>query len=160
MKISIEWLKSLLPTGASAQEIADLLSVSGLEVEHLEPWFSAGNGLEGFVIGEVVTCQTHPNADRLRITTVNVGGEKLLPIVCGAPNVATGQKVVVALVGTEIVMEGKEPFVIGKAKIRGEVSEGMICAEDECGLGNIGTINLPNDKKPRPRPLISGRGRY
>jgi phenylalanyl-tRNA synthetase beta chain len=136
MKISIDWLKSLMPTEASAQEISDLLSVSGLEVEHLDTWYSAGNGLEGFVIGEVVTCETHPNADRLRVTTVNVGGEQLLPIVCGAPNVAVGQKVVVALVGTEIVMAGKEPFVIGKAKIRGEVSEGMICAEDECGMGN------------------------
>lgn len=135
MKISIDWLKSLLPTEASAQEISDLLSVSGLEVEHLEPWYSAGNGLQGFVVGEVVTCVQHPNADRLRVTTVNVGGESLLPIVCGAPNVAVGQKVVVALVGTEIVMPGKEAFVIGKAKIRGEVSEGMICAEDECGMG-------------------------
>ncbi len=136
MKISIEWLKSLLPTEASAQEISDLLSVSGLEVEHLEPWFSAGNGLSGFVVGEVMSCVPHPNADRLRVTTVNVGAESLLPIVCGAPNVATGQKVVVALVGTEIVMPGKEAFVIGKAKIRGEVSEGMICAEDECGMGS------------------------
>lgn len=147
MKISIDWLKSLLPTEASAQEISDLLSVSGLEVEHLDTWYSAGSGLEGFVIGEVVTCETHPNADRLRVTTVNVGGESLLPIVCGAPNVAAGQKVVVALVGTEIVMSGKEPFVIGKAKIRGEVSEGMICAEDECGLGSShdGIMVLPND---------------
>jgi phenylalanyl-tRNA synthetase beta chain len=146
MKISIDWLKSLLPTEASAQEISDLLSVSGLEVEHLDTWYSAGNGLEGFVIGEVVTCETHPNADRLRVTTVNVGGETLLPIVCGAPNVAAGQKVVVALVGTEIVMPGKEPFVIGKAKIRGEVSEGMICAEDECGLGSShdGILVLPD----------------
>ena len=146
MKISIDWLKSLLPTEASAQEISDLLSVSGLEVEHLDTWYSAGNGLEGFVIGEVVTCETHPNADRLRVTTVNVGGETLLPIVCGAPNVAAGQKVVVALVGTEIVMPGKEPFVIGKAKIRGEVSEGMICADDECGFGSShdGILVLPD----------------
>lgn len=136
MKISVDWLKSLLPNEASAQEISDLLSVSGLEVEHLEPWYSLGSGLNGFVVGEVMTCETHPNADRLRVTTVNVGGELLLPIVCGAPNVAAGQKVVVALVGTEIVMPGKEAFIIGKAKIRGEVSEGMICAEDECGIGN------------------------
>ena len=78
-----------------------------------------------------MSCVPHPNADRLRVTTVNVGGDALLPIVCGAPNVAEGQKVVVALVGTEIQMPGKESFVIGKAKIRGEVSEGMICAEDE-----------------------------
>ncbi len=149
MKISIDWLKSLLPTEASAQEISDLLSVSGLEVEHLETWHSAGSGLQGFVVGEVMTCETHPNADRLRVTTVNVGGDALLPIVCGAPNVAAGQKVIVALVGTEIEMAGKEPFVIGKAKIRGEVSEGMICAEDECGMGNShdGIMVLPADAK-------------
>ena len=136
MKISIDWLKSILPTEASADEISDLLSVSGLEVEHIEPWFSVGNGLKGFVVGEVMSCVPHPNADRLRVTTVNVGGDALLPIVCGAPNVAEGQKVLVALVGTEIQMPGKESFVIGKAKIRGEISEGMICAEDECGAGN------------------------
>ena len=147
MKISIDWLKSILPTEATADEISDLLSVSGLEVEHIEPWFSAGNGLQGFVVGEVMSCVPHPNADRLRVTTVNVGGEALLPIVCGAPNVAEGQKVVVALVGTEIQMPGKELFVIGKAKIRGEVSEGMICAEDECGVGNShdGIVVLRSD---------------
>ena len=147
MKISIDWLKSLLPTEASADEISELLSVSGLEVEHIEPWFSVGNGLKGFVIGEVMSCIPHPNADRLRITTVHVGGEVILPIVCGAPNVAAGQKVVVALVGTEIRMPGKESFVIGKAKIRGEVSEGMICAEDECGMGNShdGILVLPSN---------------
>jgi phenylalanyl-tRNA synthetase beta chain len=147
MNISIDWLKSLLPTEASAEEISDLLSVSGLEVEHLSAWFSAGNGLDGFVIGEVITCETHPNADRLRVTTVDVGSDALLSIVCGAPNVAAKQKVVVAMVGTEISMPGKEPFVIGKAKIRGEVSEGMICAEDECGLGKShdGIMVLPSD---------------
>ena len=147
MKISIDWLKSILPTEATADEISDLLSVSGLEVEHIEPWFSAGNGLQGFVVGEVMSCVPHPNADRLRVTTVNVGGDALLPIVCGAPNVAEGQKVVVALVGTEIQMPGKESFVIGKAKIRGEVSEGMICAEDECGVGNShdGIVVLRSD---------------
>ena len=147
MKISIDWLKSILPTEATADEISDLLSVSGLEVEHIEPWFSAGNGLKGFVVGEVMSCVPHPNADRLRVTTVNVGGDALLPIVCGAPNVAEGQKVVVALVGTEIQMPGKESFVIGKAKIRGEVSEGMICAEDECGVGSShdGIVVLRSD---------------
>ena len=147
MKISIDWLKSILPTEATADEISDLLSVSGLEVEHIEPWFSVGSGLQGFVVGEVMSCVPHPNADRLRVTTVNVGGDALLPIVCGAPNVAEGQKVVVALVGTEIQMPGKESFVIGKAKIRGEVSEGMICAEDECGVGNShdGIVVLRSD---------------
>ena len=147
MKISIDWLKSILPTEATADEISDLLSVSGLEVEHIEPWFSVGSGLNGFVVGEVMSCVSHPNADRLRVTTVNVGGDALLPIVCGAPNVAEGQKVVVALVGTEIQMPGKESFVIGKAKIRGEVSEGMICAEDECGVGNShdGIVVLRSD---------------
>ncbi|PHX92699.1 MAG: phenylalanine--tRNA ligase subunit beta [Flavobacteriales bacterium] len=147
MKISIDWLKSILPTTASPQEISDLLSVSGLEVEKIEPWFSAPKGMKGFVIGEVLHCAPHPNADRLRITTVDIGGPAPLPIVCGAANVAAKQKVVVALVGTEIELPGKEPFTIGKAKIRGEVSEGMICASDECGMGDSheGILVLPEN---------------
>lgn len=145
MKISINWLKDILPLKADAQEIADRLSVSGLEVEHIEAWQSLPGGLKGFVIGEVLTCEQHPNADRLRVTTVNVGHNEPLHIVCGAPNVAAGQKVVVATVGTEIKMPGKEPFVIAKSKIRGEVSEGMICAEDEMGMGtnHDGILVLP-----------------
>ena len=122
MRISINWLKDILPTQVGAQEIADRLSVSGLEVEHLEEWQSLTGGLKGFVIGEVLTCEQHPNADKLKLTTVNIGSGEPLNIVCGAPNVAAGQKVVVATVGTEIHIKGKEPFVITKSKIRAEVS--------------------------------------
>ncbi len=147
MRISINWLKDILPTSVSAQEIADRLSVSGLEVEHLEEWQSLKGGLKGFVIGEVLTCEQHPNADKLKLTTINVGSGDALNIVCGAPNVAAGQKVVVATVGTEIHIKGKESFVITKSKIRGEVSEGMLCAEDEMGMGtnHDGILVLPNN---------------
>ena len=136
MNISTQWLRDLIDLDLSAQEMADRLSVSGLEVEHLDDWESLPGGLRGFVIGQVLTCEKHPNADKLSCTTVDVGTGEPLSIVCGAPNVAAGQKVVVATVGSEIRMPGKEPFLIGKSKIRGEVSEGMICAEDEMGLGN------------------------
>jgi len=149
MKISINWLRDIIPTNVDAIEIADRLSVSGLEVEHIEEWQSLPGGLKGFVVGEVLTCEQHPNADRLRLTTVNIGAAEPLHIVCGAPNVAAQQKVVVATVGTEINMKGKEPFVIIKSKIRGEASEGMICAEDEMGMGtnHDGILVLPNDAK-------------
>jgi len=149
MKISINWLRDILPTNVEAIEIADRLSVSGLEVEHIDEWQSLPGGLKGFVVGEVLTCEQHPNADRLRLTTVNIGAAEPLHIVCGAPNVAAQQKVVVATVGTEINMKGKEPFVIIKSKIRGEASEGMICAEDEMGMGtnHDGILVLPNDAK-------------
>lgn len=147
MKISVNWLKSLLPLNHSVEEIEHKLSVSGLEVEHVEDWFSTGTGLQGFVIGEVLTCTKHPNADKLSVTTVNIGEAEPKQIVCGAPNVAANQKVIVATVGTTILMPGKEAFTIQKAKIRGEASEGMICAEDECGLGNShdGILVLPAD---------------
>jgi len=147
MKISINWLKSVLALEASVEEIAHKLSVSGLEVEHIEEWESFPGGLKGFVVGEVLTCEKHPDADRLKLTTVNIGGEQPLNIVCGAPNVAAGQKVIVATVGTLIQMEGKEPFEIKKSKIRGAESAGMICAEDEMGMGSNhdGILVLPND---------------
>jgi phenylalanyl-tRNA synthetase beta chain len=107
MKISVNWLKSLVPVEESAQQIADRLSVSGLEVEHIEEWESLPGGLKGFVVGQVLTCEKHPDADRLSVTTVDVGTGESLNIVCGAPNVATGQKVVVATVGTEVRIPGK-----------------------------------------------------
>lgn len=136
MLISINWLRELVHTHASAQEIADKLSVSGLEVEHLENRDSVPGGLRGFVIGQVVECSKHPNADKLSVTRVDIGTGELQPIVCGAPNVAAGQKVIVAVPGTQVTVPGKGTFTIGEAKIRGEVSRGMICAEDECGLGD------------------------
>jgi phenylalanyl-tRNA synthetase beta chain len=147
MLISIHWLKEFLDVNASANEIADKLSVSGLEVEHLHHWESIPGGLRGFVIAEVVECSKHPNADKLSVTRVNVGEQELYPIVCGAPNVAAGQKVIVALPGTEVTVPGKGTFTISEAKIRGEISRGMICAEDECGLGSShdGILVLPAD---------------
>jgi len=134
MKISYNWLKQYLDINLSPEELSELLTDCGLEVEGLEKWQSIKGGLEGIVIGEVKTCEKHPNADKLSLTTVDVGSESFLPIVCGAPNVATGQKVVVATVGTKLYKED-EVFEIKKAKLRGEPSEGMICAEDELGLG-------------------------
>ena len=112
-----------------------MLTSTGLEVEGIEKVEAVRGGLEGLVIGRVVTCEKHPDADKLKVTTVDVGGEELLEIVCGAPNVAAGQKVIVAQVGTTLYPTGGEPFVIKKSKIRGMVSNGMLCAEDEIGLG-------------------------
>lgn len=134
MKISYNWLKEYINTNLPAAEVSELLTNTGLEVEGLEEIETVKGGLKGVVIGEVLTCEQHPNADRLKITTVDVGGDKPLHIVCGAPNVAAGQKVPVATVGTEIYTE-EGSFTIKKSKIRGEASEGMICAEDELGLG-------------------------
>jgi phenylalanyl-tRNA synthetase beta chain len=135
MKISLDWLKDFIELKESPEAIADLLTQSGLEVEGLEQVESIKGGLAGLVIGEVMTCEKHPNADKLSVTTVDIGANELSPIVCGAPNVAKGQKVVVATVGSTLYPSSGEPFKIKKAKIRGEVSEGMICAEDEIGLG-------------------------
>lgn len=134
MKISYNWLKQYLDFEKSPEELAELLTDCGLEVEGLEKWQSVKGGLEGIVIGEVKSCSKHPNADKLSVTTVDIGTGELLPIVCGAPNVATGQKVIVATVGTKLY-SGDESFEIKKAKLRGEPSMGMICAEDELGLG-------------------------
>ncbi len=149
MNISYNWLKQYLKVDIDVEEAAALLTGSGLEVEKVIPFSSVEGGLEGLVIGEVLTKEKHPDADRLSVTTVNVGGEVPLDIVCGAPNVAAGQKVVVATVGTMLYPEGHEPFKIKKSKIRGAVSEGMICAEDEIGLGEShdGIMVLPDDVK-------------
>ncbi len=134
MKISYNWLKQYLDFDLSPEELSELLTDCGLEVEGLDKWQSIKGGLQGVVIGEVKTCEKHPDADKLSVTTVDIGGDHLLPIVCGAPNVAAGQKVVVATIGTKLYT-GDEVFEIKKAKLRGEPSEGMICAEDELGLG-------------------------
>ncbi|MCB2219597.1 MAG: phenylalanine--tRNA ligase subunit beta [Bacteroidetes bacterium] len=134
MTISYNWLKDYLEINLDPEALSKLLTDCGLEVEGLQHWQSVKGGMEGIVIGEVKTCEKHPDADRLSVTTVDVGTGDLLPIVCGAPNVAVGQKVVVATVGTTLY-SGDESFVIKKAKLRGQPSEGMICAEDEIGLG-------------------------
>ncbi|MEJ7560127.1 MAG: phenylalanine--tRNA ligase subunit beta [Pedobacter sp.] len=147
MKISYNWLKQFIQTDKTPQELSLILTDIGLEVESLEKVQPVVGGLEGLMIGHVLTCVQHPNADRLRVTTVDVGGPAILQIVCGAPNVAAGQKVVVAVVGTTVHPNEGEPFKINKSKIRGEASEGMICAEDEIGLGasHAGIMVLPED---------------
>lgn len=135
MKISYNWLKQFISTDKNPHELSQILTDIGLEVEGVEEIQSIPGGLAGLLVGEVKTCQPHPNADRLRVTTVDIGADSLLQIVCGAPNVAAGQRVIVATVGTTVYPLEGEPFKINKSKIRGEVSEGMICAEDEIGLG-------------------------
>ena len=147
MKISLNWLKDYLDIDLAPSKIGEILTDIGLEVEGEEEVDSIPGGLRGLVVGEVVECGKHPNADKLSLTKVNVGNGEDLQIVCGAPNVAAGQKVVVALVGTELYPVGKESFKIKKGKIRGEASQGMLCAEDEIGLGNdhAGIIVLPEE---------------
>lgn len=136
MKISYNWLKEFISTDKSPEDISHILTGIGLEVESLEKVQAIPGGLEGLVIGYVKDAQQHPNADRLRITKVDVGGTEDLQIVCGAPNVAAGQKVVVAVVGSTVHPTAGEPFKIKESKIRGELSQGMICADDEIGLGH------------------------
>lgn len=146
MKISYNWLRDYLHCTLDVNAISLLLTDIGLEVEGVETFESVKGGLEKFVTGKVITCEQHPNADKLHKTTVDVGGPSLLNIVCGAPNVAAGQKVIVALEGA-MVYKGEEGFKISRSKIRGEVSEGMICAEDELGIGesHAGILVLPED---------------
>jgi len=136
MKISLNWLKEYIDIPISPAELSTILTDLGLEVEGEEEIESIKGGLRGIVVGHVKECGKHPNADKLSLTKVDVGGEELLQIVCGAPNVASGQKVLVAPVGTTLYDKDGEPWKIKKGKIRGEVSQGMICAEDELGLGN------------------------
>ena len=136
MKISNNWLKDYIKTELSTEKISAYLTDIGLEVEGVDKFESVKGSLEGIVVGKVLTCEKHPNADKLNKTTVDVGGGKILEIVCGAPNVAEGQTVPVAVVGTKIYAKDGTSFDIKKAKIRGEVSEGMICAEDELGLSD------------------------
>ena len=135
MKISFNWLKDYLDIDLDANKVAEVLTGRGLEVEGVEEWESVRGGLRGVVIGQVLTCKRHPDADKLFITTVDIGSPEPLHIVCGAPNVEAGQKVPVATVGT-VVTKGDQSIEIKKSKIRGEISEGMICAEDELGLGS------------------------
>lgn len=149
MVISYDWLQSHIEIDKEVEKVADKLTFSGLEVEGIESFESIKGSLEGIVIGEVLTCEKHPGADKLSVTTIDLGEEEPVQIVCGAPNIAKGQKVVVATVGATLYPEGEEPFKIKKSKIRGEVSLGMCCGADEIGLGHSDGIvvldtNLPN----------------
>ena len=146
MNISYNWLKRYINLTDDAQTVAKILTSIGLEVGTVEEVETIRGGLKGLVVGEVLTCEAHPNSDHLHITKVNVGEAEPLPIVCGAPNVAAGQKVIVATVGT-VLYDGDQSFTIKKGKLRGEESWGMICAEDEIGVGtdHAGIIVLPRD---------------
>jgi phenylalanyl-tRNA synthetase beta chain len=135
MKIAYNWLKEYVDTNLQAEQVGELLTDCGLEVESIEQFESVKGGLKGMVVGEVKTKEKHPDADRLNLTTVDIGTGTLLHIVCGATNVAVGQKVIVATIGATLYPTTGEPFEIKKSKIRGQLSEGMICAEDEIGLG-------------------------
>ncbi len=145
MTISYNWLCEYLPEKIEPEKLDKILTSIGLEVESMEKYEAIKGGLQGLVIGEVITCEKHPDADKLKLTTVNIGKAENLQIVCGASNVAAGQKVIVATVGTTLHPVSGEPLTIKKAKIRGVESQGMICAEDEIGLGesHAGIMVLP-----------------
>ena len=146
MNISYKWLKEYVDFDLTPQEVCDALTSTGLEVDALEEVQSIKGGLKGLYVGKVLTCEPHPNSDHLHVTTVDLGHENPSQIVCGAPNVAAGQKVIVADLGC-VLYDGDKEFVIKKSKLRGVESNGMICAEDEIGVGNShdGIIVLPED---------------
>ena len=136
MKISNNWLKDYIKTDLKSEKIGEFLTDIGLEVEGIDQFESIRGSLEGIVVGKVLTCEKHPNADKLKVTTVDVGNGKILNIVCGASNVSAGQVVPVAVIGTKIYDKEGNFFEIKEAKLRGEISQGMICAEDELGLSD------------------------
>ncbi len=150
MKISYNWLKQFINIDWNSQKTGELLTDLGLEVEGIEAFESVKGGLDGIVVGHVLSCEQHGNADRLKVTKVDIGGDEPLQIVCGAPNVAKGQKVPVATIGTTLYTKDGEAWKIKKGKIRGEESHGMICAEDELGLGEShdGIMILEDSLKP------------
>src|ERR1022692_2447370 len=135
MKISYNWLLKYIDTDLSAQQIAENLTNIGLEVENVEYYTTLPQGIGNLVVGHIVELSRHPNADLLKLTKVDIGGPELLNIVCGAPNVALGQKIIVAREGVTLHPFKGDPFTIKKSKIRGEFSEGMLCADDEIGIG-------------------------
>ena len=150
MKISYNWLKQFIKIDWDAEKTGDLLTDLGLEVEGINTYQSIKGGLKGIVVGHVVSCEQHSNADKLRVTKVDIGNGEPLQIVCGAPNVAAGQKVPVATIGTVLYDEDGNDFKIKKGKIRGEESHGMICAEDELGLGKGHDGIMVLDEKLKP----------
>ncbi len=156
MKISFNWLKQFVETDLPAPQVAEILTDLGLEVEGMDTQISIPGGLKGVVIGKVLTCVQHPNADRLKLTTVDIGKEEPVQIVCGAPNVAAGQTVPVATIGTILYDKEGQPWTINKGKIRGEESHGMICAEDELSLGESHDgIMILSDEHAAGKPLSS-----
>ena len=150
MKVSYNWLKDYLDIDKPVDEVSEILTNLGLEVEKVEDFESIKGSLEGVIVGEVLTCKKHPNADRLKLTNIDLGKEGEFEIVCGAPNISKGQKVAVATVGAVIYTNSGEKIKISKSKIRGVVSNGMVCAEDEIGLGDShdGIMVLDNKVKP------------
>jgi len=155
MKISYNWLKKFIKVNQSPEETGELLTDLGLEIEGIEAYTSVPGGLEGIVVGHVLECIQHPNADRLKLTKVDVGNGTPLQIVCGAPNVAVGQKVPVATIGTTLYDAEKNPWTIKKGKIRGEESQGMICAEDELHIGTSHDGIMVLDAQLQPGTLFS-----
>src|SRR5687767_1320970 len=147
MKISYNWLSEYFSEIPEPEKLSSILTSVGLEVESLEKYEEIKGGLEGLIVGEVIECIKHPDADKLKLTKVNTGNGEPLQIVCGAPNVAVGQKVIVAAVGTTIHPLKGDALTMKKAKIRGQESQGMICAEDEIGIGETheGIMVLPAD---------------
>ena len=155
MKISYNWLKQFINTDWDAKQTGELLTDLGLEIEGITPFSSVPGGLKDIVVGHVLSCEQHQNADRLKVTKVDLGADEIVQIVCGAPNVAAGQKVPVATIGTTLYDADGKPWQIKKGKIRGEVSQGMICAEDELGLGNAHDGIMVLDKDIAPGTLAS-----
>ena len=155
MKISINWLKEYLETKSNPEEISDILTNLGLEVEKILPFESVKGGLTGVVAGKVLKCEKHPNADRLKVTSIDLGNNETSEIVCGAPNIMEGQIVPIAKVGSKIYTNGGDEIKIKKSKIRGVVSNGMVCAEDEIGLGESHDGIMVLDSKIKPGTPIS-----
>ena len=155
MKISINWLKEYLETKSNPEEISDILTNLGLEVEKISPFESVKGGLSGVVAGKVLKCEKHPNADRLKVTSIDLGNNETSEIVCGAPNIMEGQIVPIAKVGSKIYTNGGDEIKIKKSKIRGVVSNGMVCAEDEIGLGESHDGIMVLDSKIKPGTAIS-----
>ena len=147
MKVSYNWLKDYLDIDKPVDEVSEILTNLGLEVEKVEDFESIKGSLEGIIVGEVLSCKKHPNADRLKLTNIDLGEKGKFEIVCGAPNIEKGQKVPVATIGSVIYTNSGEKIKILKSKIRGVVSNGMVCAEDEIGLGESHDGIMVLDKK-------------
>ena len=155
MKVSYNWLKDYIDIDKPVDEVSEILTNLGLEVENVEDFESIKGSLEGIIVGEVLSCKKHPNADRLILTNIDLGKEGKFKIVCGAPNIAKGQKVPVATVGSVIYTKSGEKIKISKSKIRGVVSNGMVCAENEIGLGNSHDGIMVLDEKIKPGTPLS-----